>query len=56
MFMLGLNETIDRLTMASNVCWYGLVLRREDGNVINRAFDLEVESQREVKEDMEEAG
>ena len=27
--MLGFNETIDQLAMASSVCWYGHVLRRE---------------------------
>ena len=34
MFMLGLNETIDQLAMASSVRWYGHVLRREDGHVL----------------------
>ena len=28
MFMLGLSETIDQLTMASSVRWYGHVLMR----------------------------
>ena len=37
MFMLGLNETIEQLTMANSVCWYGHVLRR--------ALDCEVEGQ-----------
>ena len=27
-------------------CWYGHVLRREDGHVLRRALDLEVEDQR----------
>ena len=36
MFMLGLCETIDHFAMASSVCWYGHVLRREDGNVLRR--------------------
>ena len=31
MFMLGLNETMDRLAMANNVRWYDHVLRRADG-------------------------
>ena len=44
--MLGLNETIDQLTMANSACWYGHVLRREDGHVLRRAFDFEVECQR----------
>ena len=46
MSMLGLNETIDQLAMVSCVCWHGHVLGREDGNVIRRALDLEVEGQR----------
>ena len=44
MFMLGLNEAIDQLTMANNVCWYGHVLR-EDCHIL-RALDFEVEGQR----------
>ena len=43
MFMLGLNETIDQLAMASSVRWYGNVLRREDGHVLRKALDIEVE-------------
>ena len=46
MFMLGLSETIDQLAMANSVRWYGLVLRREDGHVLRRALDFEVEGQR----------
>ena len=45
MNMLGLNETIDQLAMANSVRWYGHVLRREDGNVLRRALDFEVEGQ-----------
>ena len=37
MFMLGLNEIIDQLSMARSVRWYGHVLRREDGHVLRRA-------------------
>ena len=44
--MLGLNETIDQLAMANSVCWYGYVLRREDGHVLRRALDFEVEGQK----------
>ena len=44
--MLGLNETIDQLAMANSVRWNGHVLRREDGHVLRRALDFEVESQR----------
>ena len=31
--------------MANSVCWYSLVLRREDGHVLRRALDFEVEGQ-----------
>ena len=34
------------LAMAKSVCWYGLVLRREDGHVLRRALDFDVEGQR----------
>ena len=51
MYMLGLNETIDQLAMANSVCWYCHLLRREDGHVLRRAFDFEVEVQR-TKEKM----
>ena len=44
--MLGLKEAIDQLTMASSVCWYGHVLRREDYHILRRALDFEVEGQR----------
>ena len=46
MMMLGLNESIDQLVMANSVHWYGHVLRREDGLIIRRALDFEVEGQR----------
>ena len=45
MFMLCLSKTIDQLTMANSVRWYGHVLR-EDGHVLRRALDFEVEGQR----------
>ena len=32
--------------MADSVCWYGHVLRREDGHVLRRELDVEVEGQR----------
>ena len=43
--MLG-KETIDHLTMANSVCWYDHVLWREDGHVLRKALDFEVEGQR----------
>ena len=45
MLMLGFKETIDQLAMANSVHWYGHVLRREDGHVLRRALDIEVEGQ-----------
>ena len=45
-FMLGLNEATNQLSMANNAHWYGYVLRREDGHVLRRALDFEVEGQR----------
>ena len=37
---------MDLLAMANSVHWYGHVLRREDGNILKRASDFEVEGQR----------
>ena len=37
---------LDYLAMANSVCWYGHVFRREDGHVLRRALDFEVEGQR----------
>ena len=44
--MLGLSETIDQLSMANSVHWYGHMLMREDGYVLRRALYFEVEGQR----------
>ena len=46
MFILGLNETIDQWAMTNSVRSYEHVLRREDGHVLRKALDLEVEDQR----------
>ena len=57
MFMLGLNETIDQLSMANSVRWYGHVLRRMDGHVLRMALDFEDGCQRKkgkYAEDTEE--
>ena len=32
--------------MGNSVCWYGHVLRREDGHVLRRALDFEIDGQR----------
>ena len=52
MFLLGLRETIDQLDMANSVHWYGHVLRREDGHVLRRVFDFEVEGERKNRRSM----
>ena len=44
--MLGLNEMIDQLAIGNAICWYGNVLRREDGHILGRALDIEVDGQR----------
>ena len=61
--MLALNYTMDQLAMANCVCWYGHVLRREDGHILRRTLDFEVEGQgkkgrlrRPWKEQAEEEG
>ena len=44
-FMLGLNVTMDKLAMANSDVDM-VVLRREDGHIMRRALDFEVEGQR----------
>ena len=39
MFMLGLNETMDQLSIVNSVRWYG--------HILSRGLDFEVEGQRE---------
>ena len=46
MKMLDLNETIDRLTKANSVRWYGHVLRKDKNNHLRRAFDFKVNETR----------
>ena len=46
MSVLDSNETMDLLVMGNSVRCYGHVLRREDGRVLSRALDFEVERQR----------
>ena len=45
MIILCLKEDKDLLAMASSVRWYSHVLRREDGHVLRRVLDFEVEVQ-----------
>ena len=44
--MLGLGAAAEQLAKANSVRWYGHVLRREEGNVLRRALDLEVDGRR----------
>ena len=37
-----LKKIIDQLVVASNVHWYGHVLRMKDGHVFRRALEFEV--------------
>ena len=46
MLILGSNEAIGQFAMAYSVRWFGHVLRREDGHVLRRTLDFEVECQR----------
>ena len=43
--LLGLNETIDQLSIVNGVHWYGNVLRIENGHVLRRVLDYVVEGQ-----------
>ena len=63
MDMLGLKETIGRLTTANGVRWYGHVLRRDDDSVLRVALNLEVSGKRkrgrpkkQVEEETEKIG
>ena len=49
MVWLGLNEAMDQLSVANNVCWHCHVLRREDGHVLGTAseFGIECDGKRE---------
>ena len=44
--MLGLKGTIDQLSTANEVRWYGHVLRRNDDSVLIVVLDLEVNGKR----------
>ena len=50
----GLKETIHQLAIANSVHWHGHVLMREDGHVLRRAVDHEVEGQRKKGRSKEE--
>ena len=55
MQLLGLDEVLDHLANASNVCWYGHVLRREDDDVLEGHFILRSKAG-EAFQDMDAAG
>ena len=44
--ILGLIETIDQLAMANIVHYYGHILTSQDGRILRRAIDFEVDVQR----------
>ena len=46
MLKFGLNETIDQFPMPNRVHWYGHVLRIEDGQILEKALELQTEGQR----------
>ena len=48
MLMLGVNEAIGQMVMANSAGRYGHVLRREDGDVLRKSLDFEVEDQRKI--------
>ena len=46
MSLPGLKDTLDELARASEMRWYGHVLRRNNGKVLRRALDFEVAGRR----------
>ena len=46
MDMLGIKESLDRMVKASSMRWCGLVLKKEDKNVIVKALKFEVNGSR----------
>ena len=44
--MLDFNETIDQLSKANSVRWYGHVLIKDKNNFLRRALDLKVKGTR----------
>ena len=46
MSLLSLKNTLDRLARASQVRWYGHVLKRDNGDVLRRLFDFKVAGKR----------
>ena len=48
MHMLDLNETMDQLTIAYGVSWYGHALRNDENNFLRWALDFEVKLTRKM--------
>ena len=46
MKMLGLNETLDKMTQANGVRWYGQVGRRDEESILKKAMMLQVNGRR----------
>jgi len=44
--MLGINETLDKMALASGVRWLGHVLRRDENDVLREALQFEVDGRR----------
>ena len=44
--MLGIEESLDTMAKVSSMRWYGHVLRKEDENVILKAFKFELRGSR----------
>jgi len=46
MDMLGLNETLDKMAIASRVRWFGHVLRRDESDVLREALQFKMDGRR----------
>jgi len=46
MNMLGLRETVENLAKASNLRWYGHVLRREEDDALRKVLSFKMEGLR----------
>ena len=44
--MLALTDTIDTFPVANSISWHGHVMTREDGHVLRRTLDFEVDGER----------
>ena len=46
MGMLGLDETTDKMAKTNEVRWHGHVLRREENDVIRKAWEFKIDGQK----------